>query len=71
MIEGEIRKYEGPPLKCGWCAYEIPGRHRLVVAAISAATHEIVTPLGVRQVCADHAKRGRWSERERRVGAVA
>jgi hypothetical protein len=70
MIDGEIRKYEGPPLKCGWCAYEISGQHCLSTS-ISAATHEIVTPLGVRQVCADHAKRGRWSERERRVGAVA
>jgi hypothetical protein len=61
--------YRGPPVGCGWCAYETDGTGPAIPAALASVVVE--TPSGTRQVCERHAMRGHWRARGRRVGAVA
>lgn len=66
---GATRPYLGPPLGCGWCAYEVSGG--AFIPAAPRATLTLQTKKGPREVCEKHAERGHWRGRHRRVGAVA
>lgn len=58
------------PVGCAWCAYESDWTGN-VIAATPVATTTVMTERGERQLCAEHARRGTWERRARRVSRVA
>lgn len=64
------KTYIGPLLGCGWCAYAVGWAASGKRNDIAAASLEIETPQGLRQVCENCAARGCWRKRVRRVSAT-